>query len=78
MLYQDLVVLSGEGNYATLHRPLLMALFDADVNHLWEVTECLHILETQIEQNVTVAGKFKQLLQLHLLVRTNHDRRIDW
>lgn len=52
--YQDLVVLSGEGNYATLHRAFLIGLFDADVNHLWEVTVCLELLETQKEYQTVV------------------------
>lgn len=46
LMYQDLVVLSGEGNYATLHRPFATGLLDADVNHLWEVTEGLQCLNT--------------------------------
>lgn len=49
MLYQDLVVLSGEGNDATLNRAFLIGLFDADVYNFWEVTVCLQLLQTQKE-----------------------------
>lgn len=45
--YQNVVVLPGEGDDAAVHRGLLIGLFDADVNHLWEVTVGLQLLETK-------------------------------
>ena len=43
MVYQSLVVLSGQGYDATLHR--VAGLFDADVDHIREVTVHLELLQ---------------------------------
>lgn len=67
--YQYLVVLLGDGNYATLPRAFLIGLFDADVDHLWEVTVHLQRLWRQT-QHVKVPQPIPSLrghLAPHLL-----------